>query len=1146
MPDRKRDRSTGAPGEDGGAPAHPSPSHSPPDKRPRTDDGANASAGDQPVAAAAAAAAAPSASSLPPTGGGGNVPIDAALAEEVASRRERALAWQRQQAAEAEAGPSGEAPGPPPPGVAAPAPPPAGSGDDDDDGDAAPLDDAAEAARLRQDLADRRAAAEEGGEAGGSALGSSGGGGGGGGGAAPGAPPGGPPAAALSDDGEVDPLDAFMAANDADAAAAEAEAAAAEAARRAAAAVPATAAAAAAPAPPGSAHPPPPPLARRRAGRYFSGASTSSGDAPDSDASDAAGGKGGEEEEDMDDAAWAKAVTLGRLTKGDRLAALAGAALPTDWPPFRRAFYIAVPDLARLTPAEVAARRAAADGTAVRGRDVPAPLSTWAQAGLSSRTLEALRRAGLDAPTPVQAQALPCIMAGRDTLAIAKTGSGKTLAYVLPALRHIRDQAPLAQGDGPIALILAPTRELVVQIGREVKRFGGATGVRCVCAYGGSALGSQIADLKRGAEVVAATPGRLIDVLGMSGGRITNLRRVTYLALDEADRMFDLGFGPQLGRVTGLVRPDRQAVLFSATFPRGLEALAKQLLLHAPVEVQVGGRSVVNADIAQVVEVRPPGERFLRLLEILGEWCERGKVLVFTSSQAACDSLFRDLLSLGWPCLSLHGGKDQADRASTIADFKGDVCNLLVATSVAARGLDVKGVALVVNYDPPSHHEDYIHRVGRTGQAGAKGTAITFIAPGGEEEKAAPDLVRALVEAGAPVPRDLAAIAAALAARRAAAGARTAAPRRGGFGGHGFKFDAAEAAAEKAGRTAAARAARRAAGEESGGEEEGGATAAAGVGGVAETGRDAITAVGGPPPPPPPPPPAAEAEDMDITPVLAGPGAASAPVVVAAAPPPPRAEAEEAAFAPPPPPPPPLPPPSAVAAMAAAAAARLARAQPPAISLPAVEAARRAAEATAARLVAARAAAAPPPPLLAPPPPPPPPPEAPNNPVLRAAQAAAAAFTAAARAGSALPTGAELAAARAAAAAAAAAADAAAGGAAGATARPPAPTTFYQTELEINDFAQAARYKVSQKSTIAAIQDGTGAAIIAKGQFFGPGADVPPGQRKMFLLIQGRSEGVVRAAKAACRKVIEEATEKAMRKESGAAGMMVGKNYSAF
>ena len=170
-------------------------------------------------------------------------------------------------------------------------------------------------------------------------------------------------------------------------------------------------------------------------------------------------------------------------------------------------------------------------------------------------------------------------------------------------------------------------------------------------------------------------------------------------------------------------------------FPRAMEALARAALTD-PVEIQVGGRSVVNADIEQIVEMRDENDRFLRALELLGEWYERGKIILFVSSQEKCDRVFRDLLRAGYPCLSLHGGKEQSDRECTVADFKSDVCNILVATSVAARGLDVPGLRLVINYDTPNHLEDYVHRVGRTGRAGNKGTAVTFISS--EEAKFAP------------------------------------------------------------------------------------------------------------------------------------------------------------------------------------------------------------------------------------------------------------------------------------------------------------------------------------------------------------------------------------------------------------------------
>lgn len=408
--------------------------------------------------------------------------------------------------------------------------------------------------------------------------------------------------------------------------------------------------------------------------------------------------------------------------------------------PFERQLYIPVPELARLTVPEVAHIRRM-HNIRIRGKGCPAPLSQWAQAGLSGAVLAELARARYETPTAIQMQALPCIMSGRDMIGVARTGSGKTLAFLLPLLRHIALQRRAAAGDGPTTLVVAPTRELAIQIYREAGKFRDAVGVKCVCAYGGSGVKEQIAELKRGADIVICTPGRMIDLLAMNSGRITNLRRVTFVVLDEADRMFDMGFEPQLTRIVENIRPDRQTVMFSATFPSQVEKLARKVLKQ-PVEVMVGGNSVVSSTIDQHVEVRGEDSKFFRLLELLGVWYEKGSTLVFVDRQDNADRIFRDLSKARYKCLSLHGGMDQADRDSAIVDFKNGDVKVLVATSVAARGLDVKNLTLVVNYDVPSHYEDYVHRVGRTGRAGRSGTAYTFITP--EQEAFAPDLVRAL------------------------------------------------------------------------------------------------------------------------------------------------------------------------------------------------------------------------------------------------------------------------------------------------------------------------------------------------------------------------------------------------------------------
>lgn len=409
--------------------------------------------------------------------------------------------------------------------------------------------------------------------------------------------------------------------------------------------------------------------------------------------------------------------------------------------PFQKDLYREVPELSRMTPYQVRLARRALGSVRIRGKRCPKPIRSFGQCGLSSAVLDVIRRSSYEAPTPIQAQAIPCIMSGRDVIGVAKTGSGKTLAFLLPVVRHVAIQERPVAGEGPIAVLVAPTRELAIQIYGEAKRFARATELRCVCAYGGSGVKDQISDLKRGADVVVCTPGRMIDLLAMNSGRITNLRRVTMVVLDEADRMFDMGFEPQLTRLVENVRPDRQTVMFSATFPPQVERLARKILKQ-PLEIVIGGNSVAANTIDQHIEVRAEESKFRRLLQLLGVWYDRGSSLVFVDRQDNADRIFRDLSEAGYLCLSLHGGMDQADRDSALADFKSGVVKVLVATSVAARGLDVRQLTLVVNYDVPNHYEDYVHRVGRTGRAGRAGTAYTFITE--DQGMFAGDMVKAL------------------------------------------------------------------------------------------------------------------------------------------------------------------------------------------------------------------------------------------------------------------------------------------------------------------------------------------------------------------------------------------------------------------
>eukprot|EP01121_Diplochlamys_sp_Union-15-3_P012078 TRINITY_DN3573_c0_g1_i1.p1 TRINITY_DN3573_c0_g1~~TRINITY_DN3573_c0_g1_i1.p1 ORF type:complete len:645 (+),score=149.56 TRINITY_DN3573_c0_g1_i1:171-1937(+) len=336
---------------------------------------------------------------------------------------------------------------------------------------------------------------------------------------------------------------------------------------------------------------------------------------------------------------------------------------------------------------------------------------------------------------------------------------------------------------------MAPTRELATQIHAEIKKFQRASGLTSICVYGGAGVANQIGYLKRGAEIVVCTPGRMIDILCANKGRITNLRRATFLVLDEADRMFDMGFQPQIMRIINNIRPDRQTVLTSATFPQVVEKAAREILQN-PIEITIRGTGMVADTVEQYVEVRDENTKFKRLMELITHWFNEGSILVFVDRQESADSLWREISKSGYAALSLHGGKDQVDRTETIEEFKNGSKKILVATSVAARGLDVAHLRLVINYDVPNHLEDYVHRVGRTGRAGRQGTAYTFITP--EEAKYAKDLVIALKGSNAKIPAELQALSDEYQKKIEAGVAKK---RKGGFSGQkGFKFDEDEAA----------------------------------------------------------------------------------------------------------------------------------------------------------------------------------------------------------------------------------------------------------------------------------------------------------------------------------------------------------------
>ncbi|XP_023177127.2 ATP-dependent RNA helicase DDX42 [Drosophila hydei] len=420
-----------------------------------------------------------------------------------------------------------------------------------------------------------------------------------------------------------------------------------------------------------------------------------------------------------------------------------------EYEPFERNFYTPHEDIAQLDEEQVRELRHTL-GVKVSGALPPKPVSSFGHFGFDDQLLKAVRKAEYTQPTPIQAQAVPAALSGRDIIGIAKTGSGKTAAFIWPLLTHLMDQRELRPGDGPIGLILAPTRELSLQIYNEAKKFGKVYNINVVCCYGGGSKWEQSKALEQGCEIVVATPGRMIDMVKM---KATNLRRVTFLVLDEADRMFHMGFEPQVRSICNHVRPDRQTLLFSATFKKRIERLARDILTD-PVRIVQGDLNEANQDITQHVYVFPnPLQKWNWLLCHLVKFLSEGAVLVFVTKKADAETVANNLLVKEHNCLLLHGDMDQADRNKVIMQFKRKECDILVATDVAARGLDIPHIRNVVNYDIARDIDTHTHRIGRTGRAGEKGNAYTLVTD--KDKEFAGHLVRNLEGADQTVPDDL-------------------------------------------------------------------------------------------------------------------------------------------------------------------------------------------------------------------------------------------------------------------------------------------------------------------------------------------------------------------------------------------------------
>mmetsp|Transcript_50807 Transcript_50807/g.108864 ORF Transcript_50807/g.108864 Transcript_50807/m.108864 type:complete len:761 (+) Transcript_50807:138-2420(+) len=419
--------------------------------------------------------------------------------------------------------------------------------------------------------------------------------------------------------------------------------------------------------------------------------------------------------------------------------------------------------------------------------EIPSAVTTFDACDFPTATVQAMLKAGFTAPTAIQAYCWPVAAAGRDIIGVAKTGSGKTLAFVLPAFsKMLRDKIePLKKG-GPPMLVMAPTRELANQIKVEAENFGKPAGMKTACIYGGAPKGPQLSEITRGPHLCVGCPGRLNDFC--EAGKLP-LKHVTFLVLDEADRMLDMGFEPQIRTIIDRIGKDRQTMMFTATWPKEVRNLAKDFLQEA-VHIQVGcmESTSVNSDIVQqVIITRGLLDKSQKLGQIISSLGSGDRVLVFTNTKALCDELSRELRKMRVPSACIHGDRMQRDRDQAIANFKSGRHPILIATDVAARGLDIKGVKMVVNYDPPHNSEDYVHRIGRTGRAGMSGLAITFLDP--NETRQAREIMKVFQKAKQEIPEELAQLAGGTGRQRSGKGGRKGGgkgkggPRKGGYGG---------------------------------------------------------------------------------------------------------------------------------------------------------------------------------------------------------------------------------------------------------------------------------------------------------------------------------------------------------------------------
>ena len=357
--------------------------------------------------------------------------------------------------------------------------------------------------------------------------------------------------------------------------------------------------------------------------------------------------------------------------------------------------------------------------------------TTFDSLNLNPTLLKALSEAGYNQPTPVQAQAIPVVLTGQDLMAGAQTGTGKTAAFSLPLLQTLLPLANTSTSPAkhPVrALVLTPTRELAIQVQDNIKTYAKHTALKSLVVYGGVDIKTQTPHLKTGVEILVATPGRLLDHVEQ---KTVQLNSVQILVLDEADRMLDMGFMPDLKRILALLPKQRQTLMFSATFSNEIKKLADDFLTN-PQLIEVARSNATNDNVSQKVYKVGASEKESLLISLLKE-ADAKQVIIFSNKKITASRLSRNLVKAGISADAIHGDKSQQERIKTLDAFKAGTITALVATDVAARGLDISEMPMVINYEMPTAPEDYVHRIGRTGRAGALGQAISLVSA--DEEK---------------------------------------------------------------------------------------------------------------------------------------------------------------------------------------------------------------------------------------------------------------------------------------------------------------------------------------------------------------------------------------------------------------------------